>query len=431
MSNGKFCIFCGAPLKDTAKFCASCGNAAAQPSPIAETVAVTPETQPAYAQPTYEQPVAPQPVYERPAYEQPPAPEPDFSPPPPAAPPQPQAAAPQASSPQAPTVPPQYLRPPSYNPTEKLFGELAGRTNIGAGGDANRPPARRAAPIRRRSRKKWLLIGIIAGVLALGAAAYFLVLPMFAGGKDPLELGNNYLADLEYDMAIEQFERLAEAEPDNARAYTGMAEAYIGKDDIEGALEALELGIENTGGERAVQRALDKLRADYGDVLDGEDDPENNGGPNGTGGGAAADTVINTVVLRIGSPNMTVNGISAGIDSLGSAPMLSGGNSLLPLRGVLVALGGDTQYDSETGSVRAILGELYAVVSDGNETAFINGAAVKLPIAPAASGGSMFVPTKLFIDAFGASSSWDNETQSVTLTFEVGSVDASRLLPPT
>ncbi|MDR1299314.1 MAG: copper amine oxidase N-terminal domain-containing protein, partial [Oscillospiraceae bacterium] len=192
-----------------------------------------------------------------------------------------------------------------------------------------------------------------------------------------------------------------------------------------------ELGVENTGGERSVQRALDRLESEYGDILDGADGPEDNGDPDGTAGSTAAGTTVNTVVLRIGSPNMTVNGISAGIDSLGSAPSLSGGNSLLPLRGILVALGGDTQYDSETGSVRAVLGENSAVVVAGNDMAFINGTAVKLPVAPVASGGSMFVPTKLFMDAFGAVSAWDNETQSITLTFEVGTVDGQALLPPT
>jgi hypothetical protein len=308
-----------------------------------------------------------------------------------------------------------------------LFGELAGRTGTSTAPRADRQPARAAAmPIRRGGGKKWLVIGlVIAGVLALGAAAYFFVLPMVLGGEDPLALGNDYLADGEYDMAIEQFELLAESEPDNARAYTGMAEAYVGLEDIAGALEALELGIENTDGDRTVQRALDRLKSEYGD---GANAPPTD--VPATAAGAPDDTGQVTIVLQIDSPNMSVNGVPAAIDSLGNAPMLSGGTSMLPLRGILVAMGGDTQFDSEVGSVRAELGDNSAVVIPGSDTAFINGDAAKLSIAPEARNNSMFVPAKLFADAFGASIAWDGNTKTVTLTFEGRTVASDNLLAP-
>ncbi len=56
---------------------------------------------------------------------------------------------------------------------------------------------------------------------------------------------------------------------------------------------------------------------------------------------------MGSIVLTIDSPTMTVNGTSKAIDAEGSKPALdAGGYTMLPLRGVVEAMGGSLTWDA-------------------------------------------------------------------------------------
>lgn len=62
---------------------------------------------------------------------------------------------------------------------------------------------------------------------------------------------------------------------------------------------------------------------------------------------ASAATTMGSIVLTIDSPTMTVNGTSKAIDAEGSKPTLdAGGYTMLPLRGVVEAMGGSLTWDA-------------------------------------------------------------------------------------
>lgn len=62
---------------------------------------------------------------------------------------------------------------------------------------------------------------------------------------------------------------------------------------------------------------------------------------------ASAATTMGSIVLAIDSPTMTVNGTSKAIDAEGSKPALdAGGYTMLPLRGVVEAMGGSLTWDA-------------------------------------------------------------------------------------
>jgi tetratricopeptide (TPR) repeat protein len=82
-----------------------------------------------------------------------------------------------------------------------------------------------------------------AATAACGGAAAKL------GVGEPLELGEKYLLEEDYEQAVLRFTRLIEIEPKNPRGYTGLAEAYIGLDDIDKAIEILLQGFEIAGAE--------------------------------------------------------------------------------------------------------------------------------------------------------------------------------------
>jgi tetratricopeptide (TPR) repeat protein len=299
------------------------------------------------------------------------------------------------------------------------------------------PPSQKgeAEAHKRRRIPKPVLFAVAAAMVVIAAVFAFSV----NGGKTEtpltaaqlLELGEKYLLELDYEQAIIYFEQLIEIEPRNARGYTGLAEAYIGLGDIDNAREALERGIDATGGDPEVQRALDELEA--ASVRNGVLDVPPPGAGDSFGDAPPSDTTAtstaNTIVLRIGSPNMTVNGAETAIDASGSAPVISDGVSMIPLRGVLETMGGSVTYDDVVGSVKAEFGGHTALIAAENDMAYIEGEAARLPAAPMTRGGSLYVPARLFADAFGAELAWDGAARSVTLTYTGAAIDASSLPP--
>lgn len=61
---------------------------------------------------------------------------------------------------------------------------------------------------------------------------------------EQLELGNRYLAELDYEQAIVAFSKVIELEPKEIQAYTGLIRTYVGADQFENAQQIEESGVE-------------------------------------------------------------------------------------------------------------------------------------------------------------------------------------------
>ncbi|MDR3277843.1 MAG: tetratricopeptide repeat protein [Oscillospiraceae bacterium] len=272
-------------------------------------------------------------------------------------------------------------------------------------------------PPKPKKRGKTIAIAAIAlAVVVLGAAAYFVAPKLLPSSDKPLtadellDLGEKYLLDLDYEQAIVYFEQLVEVEPKNPRGYTGLAEAY----EAQG---------ETAKAERALKRGLRALPDDE-ELLAAQGSPEEDAAPEKPGG---AEQVNNSLIFLIGNPNMLVNGVSAAIDDNGGTPRSVGGTTMLPLRGVVTAMGGTAEYDGETGTVRVTLGDVTADIVPGSGVAYINGAPEKLAAAPAAVGGSMLAPARFIASLVNGDVVWDGNTKSVTLTYTGAAIDTSAL----
>ncbi|MBQ9991582.1 MAG: tetratricopeptide repeat protein [Lachnospiraceae bacterium] len=68
--------------------------------------------------------------------------------------------------------------------------------------------------------------------------------------QEQLDLGNKYLAEMNYEEAVVAFHTAIEIEPMSAEAYLGLADAYVGMGDPESALATLEKGYELTKDQR-------------------------------------------------------------------------------------------------------------------------------------------------------------------------------------
>ena len=105
-------------------------------------------------------------------------------------------------------------------------------------------------------------IVIVAGIMALavlvagiiGVAAYNNTDSVKL--KRQMDLGLQYLAELDYEQAIVAFQAVIEIDPKSAEAYLGMAEAYIGLGDTENAIAVLRQGYEEADQNEEIRQAL-------------------------------------------------------------------------------------------------------------------------------------------------------------------------------
>ena len=105
--------------------------------------------------------------------------------------------------------------------------------------------------------KKKFTGAIIAGVIVMIAVTAGILAYYNSDGvrlKRQLDLGNRYLAELNYEEAIVAYEAAIAIEPMRVEAYLGLADAYLGKGDYEAAAEKLQRGYELTGDESLKQK---------------------------------------------------------------------------------------------------------------------------------------------------------------------------------
>lgn len=105
--------------------------------------------------------------------------------------------------------------------------------------------------------KKKFARAIIAGVIVMIAVTVGILAYYNSDGvrlKRQLDLGNRYLAELNYEEATVAYEAAIAIEPMSVEAYLGLADAYLGKGDYEAAAEKLQRGYELTGDESLKQK---------------------------------------------------------------------------------------------------------------------------------------------------------------------------------
>lgn len=124
---------------------------------------------------------------------------------------------------------------------------------------------------KKSGAKVAVILSIVAVLLAAGAfaAIWFLALSPTARSNKELNLGQNYLDELEYKEAIASFKQAIKIDPKCEDAYIGMAEAYVALDDYESAIKILEKGYEVTESETIKER-LDEVKEEYDEIVEEE-----------------------------------------------------------------------------------------------------------------------------------------------------------------
>lgn len=132
-----------------------------------------------------------------------------------------------------------------------------------------------------------------------------------------------------------------------------------------------------------------------------------------------------TLTMQIGNPVMTVNGEKKNIDENGTVPVVENGRTLVPIRAIIEAMGGDVKWDNETNTAVLTLGEDIITLTIGSETAFFNEEKHTLDVAPKIINDRTMLPIRFIAESFKFSVAWDEKTETITITKELADNSAT------
>ncbi|WP_084413265.1 copper amine oxidase N-terminal domain-containing protein [Desulfovirgula thermocuniculi] len=121
-----------------------------------------------------------------------------------------------------------------------------------------------------------------------------------------------------------------------------------------------------------------------------------------------------TATFKVGEAKFTVNGVEQTMDV---APYVKNGRTYLPVRYVAMALGvaPENIYYAD-GVVTLLKGGVAVQLTIGSNVLKVNGAEIKMDVPAEISNGRTMLPFRWVAQALGASVSWDEATQTVSMT---------------
>lgn len=121
----------------------------------------------------------------------------------------------------------------------------------------------------------------------------------------------------------------------------------------------------------------------------------------------------NEIILTIGSKTVSVFGSEIENDV---APKIVNDRTMLPIRIVAENLGGTVTWNGELQRVTIQKGEDVILITIGADTAYVNGAAVKLDAAAFVENGRTYLPLRFVSENLGAQVAWNETEKTVTIT---------------
>lgn len=125
------------------------------------------------------------------------------------------------------------------------------------------------------------------------------------------------------------------------------------------------------------------------------------------------------IILKLDNPMMGVDGIEKEIDpGRGTAPMIITGRTMVPIRAIVEAMGGEVGWEQDTRKVtlkaRGNTVEMWLNKTDIK----INGIMDKMDIAPIEKNGRTFVPVRFAAENLNCKVDWINSTKEAVIVYE-------------
>ncbi|MEQ8201423.1 MAG: stalk domain-containing protein [Syntrophomonadaceae bacterium] len=128
------------------------------------------------------------------------------------------------------------------------------------------------------------------------------------------------------------------------------------------------------------------------------------------------DLAAQTIVLKIGDPNMTVNGSRQEIDpGRGTAPVIVDDRTVLPIRAIVEVGGGTIEWEPESRKVTIREGGTVFELWIGSTALNVNGTRKQMDTTPLIINDRTMIPISFVVADMGAEADWDGADQAVTI----------------
>jgi len=125
-----------------------------------------------------------------------------------------------------------------------------------------------------------------------------------------------------------------------------------------------------------------------------------------------------TIVIRIGSPYMTVNGMEKEIDpGRGTVSVLDSGRTLVPVRAVAEEMGADVEWDPKDARVDIVLDDIHIKLWINQTLALVNEKVQILDVAPKMVNFRTLVPIRFIAENMGAAVTYDGKTREAVIRY--------------
>ncbi|MDP4095132.1 MAG: stalk domain-containing protein, partial [Bacillota bacterium] len=132
------------------------------------------------------------------------------------------------------------------------------------------------------------------------------------------------------------------------------------------------------------------------------------------------------ISLRINDPLMIVDNFKQEIDpGKGTVPLIINGNTYVPIKSIIEALGGEVVWDSVSKKVTIILNNKKIELWIKNKKAIVNGTAEKLGAVPLIINNRTMLPLRFITERLGCEVSWNKADKCITLEYKIEISDIS------
>ena len=128
-----------------------------------------------------------------------------------------------------------------------------------------------------------------------------------------------------------------------------------------------------------------------------------------------------TIQLQIGSTRMMANGTEKEIDpGRDTVPVVVNDRTLLPARAVVEEMGGEVSWDEMSQTAAFTSGNEEIRLTVGSRTAYVNGVARTLDVAPVVMNDRTMLPIRFIAESFHFTVDWQEANQRIIIKQEEG-----------
>ncbi|KAF5062096.1 hypothetical protein DSECCO2_308490 [anaerobic digester metagenome] len=117
---------------------------------------------------------------------------------------------------------------------------------------------------------------------------------------------------------------------------------------------------------------------------------------------SAGSVTINNNLIKFDTPAYIKNGVT-----------------LVPLRAISEALGGDVSWAGETQTIVIKNGDTVVQITANSTTATVNGESVKISAPPTKNCGRTYVPLRFLAETLGFNTEWDSENEQIEIRDDI------------